>query len=107
MHADMESDCRRMPEAEAWLLGRLQFWKRALAGELGFEAPPVDLAICQLKYGNPYSDFERRRIYVHELKTANDRITIAHEYVHLGFRRHPRGGDEAFVEKMARKLVGE
>ena len=107
MSADMESDCHRMPEAEAWLLGRSNSWKRALAGEPGFEAPPLDLAICQLKYGNPYSDFDRKRIYARELKTANDRIAIAHEYVHLGFRRHPRGGDEAFVEKTARRLIGE
>ena len=107
MYADMERDCRRMPEAETWLQGRLELWRRTLAGEPGFEAPPMNLAVCQLGSGKPYSDFDRRRIYVRELKTANDRIAIAHEYVHLGFRHHPRGGDEAFVEETARRLAGE
>jgi uncharacterized protein YfaQ (DUF2300 family) len=107
IYADMERDCHRMEEAETWLLARSQLWKRALAGEPGFEPPPADLAVCRLKEGNPYSDFDRRRIYARELKTVNDRIAIAHEYVHLGFRRHPRGGDERFVERTARKLLGE
>jgi uncharacterized protein YfaQ (DUF2300 family) len=39
------------------------------------------------------------------LATREDRITLAHEYVHIGLRRHPRGQDEEFVEQLARRLA--
>jgi uncharacterized protein YfaQ (DUF2300 family) len=107
MYGSTEDNCQRMPEVEAWLQGQSQRWKRMLSGEPGFEVPPANLTVCHLKYGRPYSDFEKKRLYVRGLRTSNDRIAIAHEYVHLGFRRHPRGTDEGFVEEMARRLVGE
>jgi uncharacterized protein YfaQ (DUF2300 family) len=39
------------------------------------------------------------------LATREDRITLAHEYLHLGLRRYPRGQDEEYVERLARRLT--
>jgi uncharacterized protein YfaQ (DUF2300 family) len=39
------------------------------------------------------------------LATREDRITLAHEYLHIGLRHHPSGQDEAFVEQLARRLI--
>jgi uncharacterized protein YfaQ (DUF2300 family) len=61
--------------------------------------------VCTLDNGNPYSDQQRMRIYVRGLKTHEDRIALAHEFVHLSFRFHPRGSDEQFVEQLARLLA--
>jgi hypothetical protein len=30
---------------------------------------------------------------------------LVHEYLHLAFRHHARGADEAFVERLAQRLV--
>jgi uncharacterized protein YfaQ (DUF2300 family) len=107
MYAGVEGDCERMTEVEAWLQGQSRQWNRMLVAQAGFEAPPADLTVCRVKYGNPYSDIGRRRIYARGLQSSNDRIALAHEYLHLGFRWHSRGTDETFVESTARKLVGE
>ncbi|MDR0441750.1 MAG: DUF2300 domain-containing protein, partial [Candidatus Accumulibacter sp.] len=40
-----------------------------------------------------------------DLRTPEDRVTLAHEYLHLGLRRHPSGHDEALVERWARRLI--
>ena len=107
IYGGAENACERMKPAEDWMNANSSRWQRMLAGETGFEAPPRDMTICRLKYGNPYADFNRKRIYVRGLQTVNDRIAIAHEYVHIGFRFHPKGIDEAFVERTARRLIGE
>lgn len=107
MYGGVHDACERIAKAEDWLKGQSPRWRRLLAAEEGFEPPPGDLAVCRLKQGNPYADFNRKRIYVRGLQTGNDRIALAHEYIHIGFRFHPRGQDEAFVEKTARRLTGD
>jgi uncharacterized protein YfaQ (DUF2300 family) len=102
-----EQECRRLPEAEAWLTRTTPRWRRALDREPGFEPPAEALTVCALGYGSPYSDRSRLRIYLRGLASREDRITLAHEYVHLAFRFHPRGTDETFVERLARSLTEE
>jgi uncharacterized protein YfaQ (DUF2300 family) len=72
----------------------------------GFELPPAP-QICLLAYGTPFSEQNRNRIHLRALKTLEDRITLAHEYLHLCLARHPSGRDERLIERWARKLVGE
>jgi uncharacterized protein YfaQ (DUF2300 family) len=100
-----EQDCSRIAEAESWLARTLPRWRRTLNGEPGFTPPAQPVSICALAYGDPYSDQSRLRIYLRQVRTREDRITLAHEYLHLAFRFHPRGADEAFVERMARALA--
>jgi uncharacterized protein YfaQ (DUF2300 family) len=99
-----ERECRRLQDADAWLARVSPGWRRRLAAQAGFESPDT-LAVCGLDYGHPYADRARARIYVRGMASREDRIAVAHEYLHLAFRFHPRGCDEAFVETMARTLV--
>ena len=55
--------------------------------------------------GVPHSDQRLLRIHVREWFTQDGRVTLLHEYLHLAFRHHPRGQDDAFVERLARQLV--
>ncbi len=67
---------------------------------------PAGFILNQMnEQGNPYSEQTRNRIFVRGLVSRDERITLAHEFLHLGFRNHPRGQDEEFVEKMAQRLV--
>jgi len=100
-----ERQCRRLPEAEAWLTRMLPRWRQQLSREPGFEAPEQPPTVCALDYGNPYADAQRLRIHVRDLRTREDRISLAHEFLHLTFRYHPRGSDEAFIEQLARMLT--
>ncbi len=100
-----ERECRRLHEVEAWLARTTPRWRRALAGEQGFEPPAETLNVCALDHGSPYADRERFRIYMRGLARQEDRITLAHEYIHLAFRFHPRGDDEEYVERLARSLT--
>jgi uncharacterized protein YfaQ (DUF2300 family) len=97
-------DCRPLPAAQAWIDAHAATWARALAGEPGFE-PPARVAVCALRAGRPYADARRDRLYVDGLRTQEDRIALAHEYLHLAFAHHPRGEDEAFIEARARALL--
>jgi uncharacterized protein YfaQ (DUF2300 family) len=101
-----ERECRRLQDADAWLARMMPTWRRRLAAQAGFEAPER-LSVCGLEYGNPYADRARQRIYVRGIATREDRIAVAHEYIHLAFRFHPRGNEESFVESLARTLVDE
>ncbi|MDR3212321.1 MAG: DUF2300 domain-containing protein [Azoarcus sp.] len=97
--------CRRFTEAETWLAAQAPHWHRILHGRLqGFEAPPAP-RICLLAHGTPFSEQDRGRIHVSGLKTVEDRITLTHEYLHLGLRHHPSGHDEELVERWARRLM--
>lgn len=96
--------CERLEPAERWLAAQAPRWQRLLAGLPGFEAPAAPL-VCRLAWGRPFSELDRGRIHVRELRTAEDRITLAHEYLHLGLRHHPASGDEALVERWARRLA--
>jgi uncharacterized protein YfaQ (DUF2300 family) len=99
-----ERECRRIQDADTWLTQMMPAWRRRLAAQAGFESPE-SLSVCGLDYGHPYADRARQRIYVRGIATREDRIAVAHEYVHLAFRFHPRGGDETFVEGLARTLA--
>ncbi len=99
-----ERECRDLQDADAWLARMMPTWHRRLATQAGFESPER-LSVCSLDYGHPYADRARQRIYVRGIATREDRIAVAHEYVHLAFRFHPRGSDESFVEGLARTLV--
>ncbi len=98
-------ECTRLEAAERWLAAALPHWHRVLRAEAGFEALDETPMVCALNYGNPYSDQRRLRIYARGWRSFNDRLTLAHEYLHLVFRFHPRGFDEAFIEATARKLI--
>ena len=98
--------CRPLAQAEVWLQARQPAWTRQLRGVPGFEPPSPLPRVCQLAQGRPYADTERGRIYASGVATAEDRLTLAHEYLHFALAFHPRGLDEAFVERTARTLVG-
>jgi len=97
--------CERLATNEAWLARTLPRWRRLLITQGGYEAPATMPVVCALSTGMPYSEQSRNRIYMRPLSTREDRITLAHEYLHIGLRQHPRGQDEAYVEQLARRLV--
>jgi uncharacterized protein YfaQ (DUF2300 family) len=98
-------ECERLDAAESWLAGASQAWQRRLQREPGYEALDAAPRICMLNEGNPYSDQRRFRIYVRGWRSLDERITLAHEYLHLVFRYHPHGGDEDYIERLARRLI--
>jgi uncharacterized protein YfaQ (DUF2300 family) len=97
--------CERLAANEAWLARALPRWRRLLITQGGYEAPATMPVVCALSTGMPYSEQSRNRIYMRPLSTREDRITLAHEYLHIGLRQHPRGQDETYVEQLARRLV--
>lgn len=97
--------CQRLDANEAWLANAVPRWQRVLLREAGYEAPAQAPLICALSVGAPYSEQSRNRIFMRPIATREDRITLAHEYLHLGLRNHPRGQDEDYVEQLARRLV--
>ena len=97
--------CQRLEANEAWLASAAPRWQRVLLREAGYEAPAQAPLICALSVGAPYSEQSRNRIFMRPIATREDRITLAHEYLHLGLRNHPRGQDEDYVEQLARRLV--
>jgi uncharacterized protein YfaQ (DUF2300 family) len=100
-----EQECRRLPAVQSWLAARAPSWRRTLARQPGFEPPGETLTVCALGHGSPYVDRTRSRIYLRGLGGREDRLTLAHEYVHLAFRFHPCGLDEGCVERLARSLT--
>jgi uncharacterized protein YfaQ (DUF2300 family) len=106
LHDPTGLGCRRFPAAEAWLAGRAPRWQRLLREWLpGFEAPEAP-QVCLLPHGRPFSEQDRGRIHLRALKTLDDRVALAHEYLHLGLKHHPSGRDEQLVERWARTLAG-
>jgi uncharacterized protein YfaQ (DUF2300 family) len=95
--------CLPMPDIELRLKELARGWHEKLSHEPGYAPGPV--TVCKLQSGLPFADHRRQRIYVQALAGINDEITLAHEYLHLAFSRHPRGHDEVFIETMARRLV--
>ena len=98
-------ECARLDAAERWLAQAASAWRARLSGEPGFEAPDRSIKICALSDGHPYSDQQRLRIYVRGWRSLNERVTLAHEYLHLALRFHPNGADETYVERLARQLI--
>lgn len=97
--------CRRLAQNEDWLARSVPRWQRVLLREAGYEAPAASAAgLCPVQRRAVFRQ-SRNRIFMRPLATREDRITLAHEYLHLGLRRHPRGQDEKYVERLARRLV--
>ncbi len=99
------TDCVPLAEAAAWLQQRQARWRERLQREAGYEAPGAALQVCQLQQGVPHADQRRLRIHLREWASREGRVTLIHEYLHLAFRHHPRGQDEAFVEGLAQALA--
>ncbi len=97
--------CAPLGAAQAWLEREQPRWERSLRREQGYERPATLPAVCRLAAGAPYSEQSRNRIFVRGLAGSEDRVTLIHEYLHLAFRKHPRGQDEQYVEQLARRLV--
>ena len=100
-----KSDCQPLTAAQTWLSMAADKWHSQLRSEPGFESLDKAPAVCSLATGNPYSDQQRMRIYVRGWRSLNERITLAHEYLHLALRFHPNGANEQYVEKLARRLI--
>lgn len=98
-----EVACKPLPDAERWLQAQARRWRYVLQSEQGFAEPHPQ--VCLLSFGNPYSDMSRQRIYVRGLFSVNNRLTLAHEYLHLAFSSYPSGQDENYIELLARRLI--
>ena len=99
-------DCTRLEAAERWLASASAGWSGSLRREPGFEAPDETPRVCALRDGHPYSDQQRLRIYARGWRSLDERVTLAHEYLHLAFRFHPNGADEGYIERLARRMAG-
>jgi uncharacterized protein YfaQ (DUF2300 family) len=97
--------CDPLPLVEGWIARERPRWKRELAGQPGF-ADPGALQVCRLAGGRAHARNGGQRIDVSGYDTLEERIAVAHEYVHLAFARHPAGRDENYVELQARRLLG-
>jgi uncharacterized protein YfaQ (DUF2300 family) len=100
----LSGDCIQVAGAQQWLQRNAPIWARRMEGAAGYETPDLP-AVCEVREGRPYADAQRNRVYVFRLQTEEDRIALAHEYIHLAFQHHPRGLDEIFVERTARTLI--
>lgn len=100
----LSGDCIQVAGAQQWLRRNAPLWARRMDGAAGYETPDLP-AVCEVREGRPYADAQRNRVYVYRLQTEEDRIALTHEYIHLAFQHHPRGLDEAFVERTARTLI--
>ena len=105
-------ECKPNAMTEKWISQQAKQWWRRLDGEAGFERP-TQLKICQSIYfqkginSRVFSHPQAQEIFVPQLLNRDDELSVLHEYLHIGFRFHPRGQDELFVENMARKLLEE
>jgi uncharacterized protein YfaQ (DUF2300 family) len=99
------TDCEPLPEAAAWLRAREQRWRQRLRQHAGFEPQAAQMQVCRLALGAPHADTRRMQIRLREWASREGRVTLVHEYLHLAFRNHPSGADEAFVERLAQQLV--
>lgn len=99
------AECTRLNAAETWLASAAVAWTRKLNAEPGFEALEHTPKICALADGHPYSDQRRMRIYVRGWRSLDERMTLAHEYLHLALRFHPNGANETYIEQLARRLI--
>jgi uncharacterized protein YfaQ (DUF2300 family) len=99
-------ECARLAAAESWLASAAVRWQARLRTEPGYEPLSDTPRVCALADGHPYSDQQRLRIHVRGWLTHEERITLAHEYLHLAFRFHPNGADEGYIERLARRVAG-
>lgn len=97
-------DCQRQPQLEGWLQAQTDRWHQVLMTQPGYERPE-SVTICRIDRGNPYVDYDHDRIYLRSRDADEDRLSLAHEYLHLAFKQHPIARNERFIENTARKLV--
>ncbi|MFG6456217.1 DUF2300 domain-containing protein [Roseateles sp. BYS96W] len=100
-----QGDCQPLPLAAQWLTDRMPRWQRQLRREVGYEPLDAPPQVCQLEVGTPHADLRRSRLWLREWQTRDGRVTLIHEYLHLAFRRHPRGQDENDIERLAQQLA--
>ncbi|MBK7890655.1 MAG: DUF2300 domain-containing protein [Bdellovibrionales bacterium] len=102
--------CLRQPMTEKWILEQSKRWTKRLDQEPGFERPG-QLKVCQsveFKGGaRVFSQLQAQEMYVPRIRSREDEISILHEYLHIGFRSHPRGRDEGFIENLAHVILEE
>lgn len=97
--------CETLPLVQAWLDRERVRWRQALQGQPGF-ADPAQLQVCRQTGARAHARSDTRRIDVNGFHSLEERLSIAHEYLHVAFAAHPRGRDEAFIETRARQLLG-
>jgi uncharacterized protein YfaQ (DUF2300 family) len=104
-NAHLRAGCAAMPQVQSWLDRQMAQWRPLLVMQPGYRHPgPV--RVCQLQQGRPHAAQASNSIYVQGIASVQDRAGVAHEFLHLAFARHPRGQDEAFIESLARQLLG-
>ncbi|MCM2277203.1 MAG: DUF2300 domain-containing protein [Oligoflexia bacterium] len=96
--------CQRLPDAEKWIQRQNRAWLSRLSSISGFQ-PPERIKVCRSTSAQPYSDSDNNVIYMKYSGDLEDQITAAHEYLHLAFKYHPNGLNEAFIEARAKDLV--
>lgn len=101
-----EIPCQRSWLIEQWLINQAPRWHRQLSSITGFEAPG-NVEVCLAKSGNPRADYAYNRIWLRHLDYEEDRLSLAHEYLHLAFKHSPRALDETFIEITARQILQE
>ena len=99
------SDCIALPQAQLWLMQRQPRWRAQLRQQPGYEPLAESLRVCQLQVGTPHSDQRQLVIHIREWASREGRVTLIHEYLHLAFRHHPSGQDEALIERLAQRLA--
>lgn len=101
-------DCPRAGAAEAWLRQQVPRWEARLRPLPGYERPDT-LIVCLARAGHPHVREGDDRLWLRRAGPTSledeDRLSLAHEYLHLAFRHHPAGHDERFIEDLARALV--
>lgn len=97
-------DCQRQPQLESWLQAQADRWQRVLVVQPGYERPE-SVTVCRIDRGTPYADYDHDRLYFRSRDADEDRLSLAHEYLHLAFKHHPIARNERFIENTARKLV--
>lgn len=105
LYGPQGQQCEPLPLAQAWLVRQLPRWRRQLQGQAGY-TPVRQAQVCRLQLGLPRAHQASQRLYVRGAHSLDERLTIAHEYLHLAFAGHPRGSQEAFIEGQARALLG-
>ena len=100
-----EEDCSRIKLAENYLLHSLKKWRKTLDRHSGYEEIK-NVHICQLRLTKPFSDLRKNRIYLNFDESLEARVSLAHEYLHLGFKHHPATQDEVFIEQLAQQITG-
>lgn len=96
-------DCIPQPGPQVWLETQAERWEPRLADLEGYEKPG-QVRVCQAS-GGARAYYDNGRIYLQTLDETQTRLSLAHEYLHLAFRHHPRSRDERFIESTARHLV--